>query len=59
MGKIVKSSEKISQRMIGFHKRQLDFFKEYEDFSPDKLCRDLVDDQINLIDPNFLEKFDE
>ncbi len=57
MGKQVKESEKIVQKGIGFHKRQIEFFKEYEDFSPDKLCRAVVDEQIDLIDTKFAEQF--
>lgn len=57
MGKIVKPSEKIIQKQIGFHKRQIEFFKKYPDFNPDKLCREMVDEQIKLINTDFMEKF--
>ena len=59
MRKTVKSSELIIQRPIGFHSRQLKFFEEYPDFNPDRFCRDTVEEQISIIDPNFLEQFDE
>ena len=57
MGKTVKQTELIIQRPIGFYKRQLDFFKAHPDFSPDRLCRDTVEEQISIIDPNYLEQF--
>ena len=54
MGKRVEPEEKIVQRGIGFKFRQHRFFNKYVDFRPDKFCRDAIDEQIRLIDPEFL-----
>ena len=52
----INPMNKISQRSVGFHLRQLLFFAEYPDFKPDSFCREAVDKQIAKIDERFLEK---
>ena len=51
--KRVKPREKIMQRGIGFHFRQMEFFNWcYENdiaFSPDEHCRKITDEQIKLM----------
>jgi len=56
MGKKVNPREKITQRSIGFNHRQIEFFDKFPDFKPDKFCRDIVDEQIKLLEPIFLKK---
>jgi len=56
MGKRVEPEEKILQRGIGFNFRQHRFFNKYRDFKPDQYCRDAIDEQIRLIDPEFLNE---
>ncbi len=46
---------KITQRSVGFHLRQLLFFAEHPEFKPDIFCRDAIDEQINKLDERFLE----
>ena len=59
MGKHLNDQkEKIVQRSIGFKLRQILFFAEHPDFKPDAFCRKVVDDQIEQIDPEFLEDKD-
>ena len=58
MGKRVKSKEKIVQRSIGFRLRQILFFDDYPWFKPDEYCRNVVDDQIKIIDSSYLEEVD-
>lgn len=56
MGKqLSNQNERIIQRSVGFKRRQIDFFAEYPDFKPDSFCRKIVDEQISLIAPEFLE----
>lgn len=56
MGKILENSmKKIVQRSIGFELRQILFLAEHPDFKPDKFCRKILDEQIKIIDPEFLE----
>ncbi len=55
--KEVKESEKVIQKSVGFYKRQLEFIKVHKDFDINKLCRDKLDEQIKLIDNNYLEQF--
>lgn len=55
MGKRVKPRERVTQRSIGFKQRQIEFFNKYPDFKPDLYCRETIDEQIKLIDPEFLE----
>jgi len=57
--KEVRSREKVVQKSIGFFRRQLDFIEAYIDFDVNKLCRDVIDEQISIIDPNYLEQFNE
>ena len=47
---------KITQKSVGFHLRQILFFAEHPEFKPDPFCRKAVDEQIKLIDPTYLEK---
>jgi len=56
MGKRCNPREKISQRSIGFNHRQIEFFDAYPDFKPDKFCREIIDQQIKLVDQGFLSK---
>jgi len=56
MGRTINPMNKITQRSVGFHLRQILFFAKYPQFRPDKFCRDAVDEQISLIDPNYLEE---
>ena len=60
MGKRLKDTkERVVQRSIGFRFRQVDFFNNYPEFKPDEFCRQIVDEQIEIIDPSFLEKSEE
>jgi len=54
MGKRIKLRDKIQQRSVGFNNRQHEFFDKYPEFNPDKFARKAVDEQIALIDPEFL-----
>lgn len=56
MAKRIKNSEKIVNRSIGFHLRQLQFFEKYPEFKPDLYCREAIEDQIRLIDREFLSE---
>ena len=53
--KLTDQSERIVQRSIGFARRQFDFFDKYPDFKPDSYCRNAIDEQIKLIDTQFLK----
>lgn len=55
MKKRIDPRDKIVQRSVGFHFRQIEFFNEYPDFKPDEYCRQAVDNQIMLINPKFLK----
>ena len=59
MGKRTNPMEKITQRSVGFHLRQILFFAEYPNFRPDEYCRKAVDNQIAEVNPTFLSKEDE
>lgn len=64
MGKILNDPrEKIVQRSVGFNFRQIEFLnwceKQGNGFKPDKHARRILDDQIALINPEFLNKEDE
>lgn len=52
----IKPMQKISQRSVGFHLRQILFFAEHPEFRPDQFCRDAVDEQIKLLDERYLEQ---
>ena len=52
----INPMNKITQRSVGFHLRQILFFAENPDFKPDQFCREAVDEQIKLIDERFNEK---
>ena len=54
--KLKDNRERIFQRSIGFNFRQVEFFSKYADFKPDKFCREAIDEQIKIIDGNFLKK---
>jgi len=56
MGKLKDLKERVLQRSIGFKFRQFEFFNKYPDFKPDQFCREAIDSQIELIDPEFLSK---
>ena len=58
MGVRVKSGEKIVQRSVGFHLRQILFIEKYPDFKPDKFLRIEMDNQISQVDPTFLSETD-
>ncbi len=51
----IKPMNKITQRSVGFHLRQVLFFAEHTNFRPDQFCRNAVDEQIKLIDPSYLD----
>ena len=53
--KRIDVKEKIIQRSVGFKYRQMEFLSKYPDFKPDIYCREALDEQIKLIDSNFLE----
>jgi len=53
---MVKPMNKITQKSVGFHLRQILFFAEHPTFKPDTFCRRAMDEQIKLIDPNYLEQ---
>jgi len=55
MGKRVEAREMIVQKSVGFRFRQREFFNKHPNFRPDEYCRRAVDEQIKLIDPEFLE----
>jgi len=55
MGKRVEPREMIVQKSVGFRFRQREFFNKYPNFRPDEYCRKAVDEQIKLIDEEFLE----
>jgi len=48
----------VTQRCIGFKFYQKEFFNKHPDFQPDVYCRDIVDEQIKLIDPDFWEEIE-
>ncbi len=55
VGTKVNIKEKVMQRSIGFHLRQIEFFEKYPEFKPDIFCRKAVDEQIAMIDKKYLE----
>ena len=55
MPKKVEPMEKITQRSVGFKLRQILFFAKYQDFNPDAFCREAIDEQIKIIDEEFLK----
>jgi len=46
----------VVQKSVGFRFRQREFFNKYPEFKPDEFCRQAIDEQIRLIDPEFLKK---
>jgi len=54
MGKLINAMDKITQRSVGFKLKQILFFAENPGFKPDIFCRNAVDEQIKLIDPDYL-----
>ena len=56
MGKKINPRDRITQRSIGFNFRQILFFNEYPQFTPDSWCREAVDKQIKEIDSKFLKE---
>lgn len=46
--------QKITQRSVGFNLRQILFFAKYPEFNPDAFCRVAIDEQIKLVDEEFL-----
>ena len=56
MGRKVDPEKRIMQKSIGFYFYQQRFFAKHPDFKPDKFCRDAVNEQIKLIDPEFIEE---
>lgn len=54
MGRRVDPNKRITQRSIGFNFYQIMFFNKYPDFQPDEYCRKAIDEQIKLIDKEFL-----
>ena len=59
MGKLVNPMERIVQRSIGFNMRQIIFFSKYKEFKPDQFAREAIDQQIALIDPEYLKDEEE
>jgi len=55
MGKHINPKDKIVQRSIGFKFRQIEFFNDYPEFKPDQFCRQIIDEQIQQINPKYLE----
>lgn len=58
MSRKTKDSERIQQISIGLHKRQINFLENCRDFNIHKLTRDVLDEQIKLINPGYLEQFE-
>ena len=59
MGKQLENMEnKIVQRSVGFNFYQIRFFNKYPEFRPDIFCRKVINDQIKLIAPEFLDNDD-
>ena len=56
MARTINPREKIMQRTIGFPFRQHEFFAKYQDFKPDKFCREAIDEQIRYRDKKFLSE---
>lgn len=54
MGTRINPRDKVVQRSIGFNFRQIEFFNKYPQFKPDEYCRKVIDEQIELIDGEFL-----
>jgi len=54
MAKRINPMNKIVQRSVGFKLKQILFFAEHPQFKPDQFCRNAVDEQIKLIDPEYL-----
>lgn len=59
MGKRVDIREKIGQLAVTFHRRQIDFIEKYERdpearLNKNVMFRKLLDDQIKVIDPEYL-----
>ena len=52
----IKPLNRITQKSVGFHLRQILFFAENPNFKPDTFCRKAIDEQIKLISPEFLDK---
>ena len=52
---MIDPMEKITQKSVGFHLRQILFFADHPDFKPDQFCRSAVDEQIKLIDQKYLK----
>lgn len=52
--KINNPMNKIVQRSVGFKLKQILFFAEHQNFKPDIFCRNAVEEQIKLIDPEYL-----
>jgi len=50
----INPMDKITQRSVGFKLKQILFFAENPGFKPDIFCRNAVDEQIKLIDPDYL-----
>ena len=55
-GKRVEPEEQIVQKSVGFKFRQKLFMNAHPEFRPDAFCRDAIDEQIAIIDPQYLEK---
>ena len=49
---------KVSQRCIGFKTYHIEFFGKHPEFKPDKYCRDIIDEQIKVIDPELWENIE-
>jgi len=56
--KKVKRRERVTTKSIGLKNRQHDFFDEHPEFPVSIFIRDMLDEQIFLIDAKFLERPD-
>ncbi|KKK81243.1 hypothetical protein LCGC14_2815430 [marine sediment metagenome] len=52
---MVTHKERINQISIGLKNRQLEFFQRHPEFDKHKFIRNAIDEQIKLIDPEYLE----
>ena len=59
MGKSVNSRERVTQKSAGIKQRHLDFIywaeSELPEFDWNKLVRDTIENQIEILAPQFLE----
>jgi len=51
----INPRSKVTQRSIGFKFYQIEFLNQHPEFQPDIYCRNIIDEQIQVIDPKFWE----